>query len=138
MAPESNERRIVLFDGVCNLCNAAVRFIIKRDPKARFSFGALQSQAAQELLRGTDLKPEDLRTVIYLAGDQALVRSSAALTILRDLGGLWSLAYGFMIVPRPIRDLLYGLIAKYRYKWFGQQETCMVPTPDLRSRFLDD
>ncbi|MCB0771581.1 MAG: DUF393 domain-containing protein, partial [Flavobacteriales bacterium] len=90
-----------------------------------------------ELLKDTDLRPEDLKTVIYLRGDKTLVRSSAALRILRDLGGAWALSYAFMIVPRPIRDLVYGFIAKNRYRWFGQKETCMVPTPELRSRFLD-
>ena len=129
--------RIVLFDGVCNLCDGFVQFIIKRDPSAHFSFGTLQSDKAQELLKDTDLRPEDLKTVIYLRGDKTLVRSSAALRILRDLGGAWALSYAFMIVPRPIRDLVYGFIAKNRYRWFGQKETCMVPTPELRSRFLD-
>ncbi len=129
--------QVVLFDGVCNLCDGFVQFVIKRDPTARFKFGTLQSEAALELLKGFELRPDDLQTVIYVKGDARMYRSTAALTILKDLGGAWALTYGFMIVPRPIRDWVYGFIAKNRYKWFGQKDSCMIPTPELRSRFLD-
>ena len=128
---------VILFDGVCNLCDGFVQFVIKRDPTARFKFGTLQSGAALQLLQGTDLRPDDLKTVVYVKGNTRMYRSTAALTVLKDLGGAWALAYGFMIVPRPIRDWVYGFIAKHRYKWFGEKESCMIPTPELRSRFLD-
>ena len=129
--------QVVLFDGVCNLCDGFVQFVIKRDPTARFKFGTLQSMAATELLKGSDLRPDDLKTVIYVKGDRRMYRSTAALTVLKDLGGAWTLLYAFMVVPRPIRDWVYGFIAKHRYQWFGQKDTCMIPTPELRGRFLD-
>lgn len=128
---------MVLFDGVCNLCNGFVQFIIKRDPKARFRFGALQSEEARDMLQGTDVRPEDLSTVIYVRNGRVLTRSSAALHVLKDLGGAWAIAYGFIIVPPFIRDAVYHWVARNRYKWFGQRESCMIPTPELRSRFLN-
>lgn len=129
--------RIVLFDGVCNLCDGFVQFVIKRDPKALFSFGTLQSASTRTLLHGNELRPEDLKTVIYLKEGRTMFRSTAALNILKDMGGLWSLCYGFMIIPKFIRDGVYDWIAKNRYKWFGQKNVCMIPTPELRSRFID-
>lgn len=137
MTTQHPSHQIILFDGVCNLCDGFVQFVIKRDPAARFMFGTLQSTAAMELLKGAELRPEDLKTVVYMKGEAWMYRSTAALTVLKDLGGPWSLAYGFMLVPRPIRDWVYGFIAKNRYKWFGQKDSCMIPTPELRSRFLD-
>lgn len=130
-------KQIVLFDGVCNLCDGFVQFVIKRDPEAQFSFGTLQSSEAQRLLASTDLQPADLKTVIYLKDGKEMTRSTAALTILKDLGGLWSLSYGFIIIPRFIRDAVYGFIAKNRYKWFGEKDVCMIPTPELKARFLE-
>lgn len=129
--------QVVLFDGVCNLCNGFVQFIIQRDPKARFRFGAMQSDQASELMRGHPLDPKDLSTVLYLRQGKVLSRSTAALYVLKDLGGWWSLAFVFIVVPPFIRNAVYGWVARNRYKWFGQRETCMIPTPELRSRFLD-
>jgi predicted DCC family thiol-disulfide oxidoreductase YuxK len=129
--------QVVLFDGVCNLCNGFVQFIIERDPKARFRFGALQSVEAQHLLRDSTVRPEDLSTVIYLRKGRVLTRSTAALYVLKDLGGSWSLCFVFIIVPPFIRNAVYGWVARNRYKWFGQRESCMLPTPELRARFLD-
>jgi predicted DCC family thiol-disulfide oxidoreductase YuxK len=129
--------RIILFDGVCNLCNGFVQFIIRNDRKERFHFGGLQSAEAQQLLHGTDLRPQDLDTVIYLRKGWALSRSTAALHILKELGGAWSLMAVFFVVPRFIRDAVYRFIANNRYRWFGRQESCMLPTPELRTRFLD-
>ena len=128
--------RIILFDGVCDLCNGFVQFIIARDPKGKFKFGALQSPEAQQLLKGTVLDPKALETVIYIRGDRIYTRSGAALRILNDLGGWWSLLSIKLIVPPPIRDFAYGIIAKRRYRWFGKRESCMVPTPELRERFI--
>lgn len=128
--------RIVLFDGVCNLCNGFVQFIIERDPHARFTFGALQSDAARELLANTLVHPEELRTVVYLRKGKVLVRSTAALNILKDLGGAWKLLYALIIIPAPLRDLVYRWISNKRYAWFGRKDACMIPTPELRARFL--
>jgi predicted DCC family thiol-disulfide oxidoreductase YuxK len=128
---------VVLFDGVCNLCNGFVQFIIERDPKALFRFGALQSAEAADLLRESTVRPEDLSTVIYIRKGRVLTRSTAALYVLKDLGGPWSLCFVFIIVPPFIRNGVYGWVARNRYKWFGQRESCMLPTPELRARFLD-
>ena len=128
--------RIVLFDGICNLCNGFVQFIIKRDPHARFAFGALQSDEAKELLANTIVRPEELKTVVYLRNEKVLVRSTAALTIFKDLGGAWVLLYALVIVPANLRDLVYRWISRNRYRWFGQKDSCMIPTPELRARFL--
>jgi len=128
---------IVLFDGVCNLCNGFVQFIIRNDKKEHFHFGALQSAEAQELLKGSPIRPADLDTVIYLRKGKALTRSTAALQILKELGGAWSLMAVFFVVPRFLRDAVYRFIGNNRYRWFGRQESCMLPTPELRARFLD-
>lgn len=129
--------RIVFFDGVCNLCNGFVQFIIERDPRARFRFGTLQSDEARSILEGSAIDPRDLDTVIYRRKGRLLTRSSAALNVFRDLSGAWPLLYAFIIVPPYLRDAIYRWVAKNRYRWFGKRDSCMIPTPDLRSRFLD-
>lgn len=128
---------VVLFDGVCNLCNGFVQFIIRNDPAGRFHFGALQSAGAQALLAGSPLDPAALDTVIYVRRGQVLTRSSAALHILRGLRSPWPLAAVFFIVPGPVRDAVYRWVARNRYRWFGKRESCMLPTPELRARFLE-
>lgn len=135
--PKPDIAGTILFDGVCNLCNGFVQWIIARDPKAKFRFGALQSRAAQDLVAGQPVRPMDLGTVLYVRRGKVLERSSAVLHILKDLGGLWSLMYGFIIVPPFLRDAVYRWVARNRYKWFGQRESCMLPTPELRARFID-
>ncbi len=132
------EHAIVLFDGVCNLCNGLVQFVIRRDPApARFRFAALQSNAGQQLLREHGLSTVDLDTFVLVEAGVARVRSTAALRLLKRLGLPWSLAWSFIIVPRPLRDAVYRFVARNRYRWFGVRESCMVPTPELRSRFLE-
>ncbi len=128
---------MVLFDGVCNLCNGTVRFIARRDPGARFRFAALQSPIGRELLGLSALPDGALETLVLLEEGRLFVRSTAALRIARRLSGLWPLAYGAIVIPRPIRDGVYRLIARHRYRLFGRQETCMIPSADLRSRFLE-
>jgi predicted DCC family thiol-disulfide oxidoreductase YuxK len=128
--------RVVLFDGVCNLCNGFVQFIIRRDRHARYRFGALQSPEALALLAHTGMDQGPMDTIVYLRDDRLLTRSTAALTILKDLGGVWSLLYAFIIVPPFLRDPVYGFIARNRYRWFGKRDSCMLPTPELRARFL--
>jgi predicted DCC family thiol-disulfide oxidoreductase YuxK len=127
---------VVLFDGVCNFCNGSVRFIIERDPHARFQFAPLQSPAADRLI-GAHVDRASLPDSIVLLDDGRVhVRSSAALRIARQLRFPWPLAWIFIVVPRPIRDWVYNVIARHRYRWFGKRDECMVPTPDVRTRFL--
>jgi predicted DCC family thiol-disulfide oxidoreductase YuxK len=134
------DRPIVLFDGVCNLCNASVRWIIARDRAAQFRFASLQSRAAREALAaaggggGEGQQPD---SVVLIDGDGVHVRSDAALRIARRLGPPYSLLAVGRFVPRFVRDLGYRVIARYRYRWFGRSETCAVPDPELASRFLD-
>jgi len=132
----SNSHPILLFDGVCNLCNGFVQFVIKRDPQAKFRFAALQSEEGQQLLKHYNLPIDDIFSVILIENEKIHFRSSAALRMLRHLSGAWSWLYGFIIVPRFIRDFVYKFIAQNRYKWFGEKEQCMIPTPELKSRFL--
>lgn len=127
---------VVLFDGVCNLCNGSVQFILKRDPQARFRFASLQSDAGRSLLQEHGLDPEALSSVVVIDGGQAWRESSAALRIARYLPGGWKLLRIFTLVPRPLRDAVYRWIARNRYRWFGKMETCWLPTPELKGRFL--
>jgi len=135
--PDYPIRAVVLFDGVCNLCNGFVRFVIARDTRTRFAFASLQSEAAARLLARTPLADHAGETIVLLDKDRAFTKSAAALRIARDLTFPWNLAYAFVAVPRPLRDWIYDLVARNRYRWFGKQDVCMVPTPELRRRFLD-
>ncbi|WP_436515678.1 thiol-disulfide oxidoreductase DCC family protein [Ekhidna sp. To15] len=128
---------VILFDGVCNLCDSSVQFIIKRDKKGKFDFASLQSVYAKEHLPSSFTKEEDLRSIILQQGNNIKVKSTAALTIAKNLSGLWPALYAFIIIPRFLRDWVYDIIAKNRYKWFGKKDQCMIPSPDLRSRFID-
>lgn len=132
-----SEHPVILFDGVCNLCNNSVQFIIKRDPKARFRFAALQSDKARELVGlygATVADPPD--SVVLLDGKGIYSRTDAALRIARRLSGLWPLFSVFLILPRWLRDPIYNWVGRNRYRWFGKQDSCMMPDPALRSRFL--
>jgi predicted DCC family thiol-disulfide oxidoreductase YuxK len=127
----------VLFDGVCNLCNGFVRFIIERDPHGRVEFAPLQSKAAASLLsRHPDCQalPD---SVVLVDEDGLYVKSAAALRIARGLRFPWPVFWIFMLVPRPVRDWVYDYIARHRYGWFGKQDACMVPTNEIRGRFLE-
>ncbi len=130
---------VVLFDGECNLCNHSVQFILRRDPARRFHFAALQSAAAQSLLRQAGQAPTLLPDSVVLV-EQAKVytKSAAALRIARRLRGLWPLAAVFLLVPAFLRDGVYDLIARHRYRLFGKREACMLPSPELRGRFLSE
>ena len=127
---------IILFDGVCNLCNGAVNFVIKKDKTSQIKFAALQSVRGHELLKQYGLSATSLSTFIFIEGGNAYTQSTAALRVSRYLGGLWHMFYGFIIVPKFIRDGIYNWIAKNRYKWFGRMDQCMIPTPELKQRFL--
>jgi len=126
---------VILFDGVCNLCNASVRFVIQRDPHARIAFAPLGSDAANELLRERRATATS-DSIILVEKDAIYDQSTAALRIARRLSGAWSLASAFLVVPRVLRDAVYRLIARNRYRWFGRRSSCMIPTPELRARFL--
>jgi predicted DCC family thiol-disulfide oxidoreductase YuxK len=126
----------ILFDGVCNLCNGFVQFVINHDPKGHFHFAALQSDTGQEVLRTHGLPTEQFNTVLLLEGGRLYTRSTAALRIARHLSGGWSWLYFLVIVPKFLRDPLYNWVSRNRYRWFGQQESCMLPTPELKTRFL--
>lgn len=128
---------IVLFDGVCNLCNSSVQFIIKHDKKNRFLFGSLQGKTGQHYLQQFNLPPDSFNSFMLLEDDKLYTQSTGALRMLKHLGGAWSLLYVFIIVPPFIRNWVYNLVAKNRYKWFGKQEACWLPSPELKSKFLD-
>ncbi len=127
---------IVLFDGVCNFCNGAVNFVIGHDKTGYFKFAPLQSEIGEELMARHRIDKHETDSVILVEDDKAYLHSSAALRIARKLDGIWSWAFGFIVVPSPVRDFLYKLFARYRYKLFGRQEACMIPTPEIRARFL--
>lgn len=127
---------IVLFDGVCNLCNGAVQFIIRRDKEKKFRFASLQSESGQKFLKQYGLPTASFNSFVLVIGDRYFIKSTAVLNVLKELGGFFRLYYAFMILPRPIRDFVYDLIAKSRYKIFGMTYSCMIPTPDLKQRFL--
>ncbi len=127
---------ILLFDGVCNLCNASVQWVLKHDRKGVFRFAALQSDAGKALLRRFGMPSADFDTVVMVAGDRVFTRSDAALEIVRRIGGAWSLLTVFKIVPRPLRNAVYDWVARHRYRWFGRTESCMIPRPEWANRFL--
>ncbi len=129
-------KNIVLFDGVCNLCNGLVRFIIKRDRNGKFKFTSLQSEIGQQWLLRFGLTKNEFESFVLIEGDKYYLKSAAALKMLRGLDGIWKAFYAFMLVPRPVRDFIYDLIAKSRYKIFGKRDVCMIPTPELKERFL--
>lgn len=131
-----NGQAVIFFDGYCNLCNGAVQFVIQRDSKNVFQFASLQSAYAQTTLAPFEVAPQQEASFILLEGGRVYQRSTAALRVAKKLSGLWPLLYGFIIIPRFIRDALYNYIAKNRYKWFGKQESCWIPTPELQQKFL--
>ncbi len=131
------DQAIVLFDGVCNFCNAGINFVMDRDPEKRIRFAPLQSEAGQRLLKKFNLSPTALDTLILIEGEKSYTKSAAALRIAKRLQGLWPLLYIFIVVPPFIRDAVYDFIARNRYKWFGKTEACRVPTPELKERFLE-
>lgn len=130
-------RHIVLFDGVCNLCNASVQFLLKRDRKQRLHFASLQSEAASELLRRHNYpQGADLNSIVFIDGEKVYTESTAVLRICRYLGFPWNWMQAFLIVPVPVRDAVYRWIARNRYRWFGKKDQCMLPEPGVAARFL--
>lgn len=132
-----SNKKIILFDGVCNLCNSAVQFVIQYDKKDVFRFVALQSELGQEILMHIGINPMNIDSIIlYEPGIAYYYKSSAAIEIARSLGGYLHFGTVFRIIPTEIRNQLYDYIAKNRYKWFGKKESCMIPTPELKAKFL--
>ena len=131
------QQPLILFDGVCNFCNSAVNFTIKRDKQALIQFVPLQSEKGRLFLRQYNLPTEEMRSFVFIEDGKVYTRSAAALRVCRYLKGLWPACYGLIIVPKFIRDGIYKWIAKNRYKWFGQKNECMMPAPELQAKFLN-
>ncbi len=131
-----NDKPVILFDGVCNLCTGSVQFILKRDKEKKFLFASLQSSYGQELLKKFHLPTDTFNSFILSQDNKIFTRSTAALKMFQQLKG-WRWVKIFWIVPKFIRDGVYNVIAKNRYKWFGQKNECWLPTPELKARFLD-
>ena len=129
--------RIIYFDGVCNLCNWSVQFLIKHDKKKIFSFSSLQSDIAKSRLKKVSVKLITTDSVVYEDAGSFYTRSDAFLKIIDALGGGWRLFNVVKLIPRPWRDWVYDFIANHRYKWFGRKDTCMIPTKEIKDRFLD-
>ncbi|MCK0159653.1 thiol-disulfide oxidoreductase DCC family protein [Allomuricauda sp. F6463D] len=131
-------KKIILFDGVCNLCNSSVQFVIKRDKKDLFRYAALQSDIGQQLVAQRHIDTLTIDSIILIEpGVAYYTKSDAALEIAKDLGGLWKLTAIFAWIPTSVRNVIYDFVAKNRYKWFGKKESCMIPTPELKAKFLD-
>ncbi|WP_228236036.1 thiol-disulfide oxidoreductase DCC family protein [Allomuricauda sp. M10] len=130
-------KKIILFDGVCDLCSGSVQFVIKRDKKDVFRYAAIQSEVGQQLIKDRRIDTSQVDSIILIEpGVAYFTKSDAALEIAGELGGLWKLTSVFKWIPKSIRDVIYDFVARNRYKWFGKQESCMIPTPELKGKFL--
>jgi predicted DCC family thiol-disulfide oxidoreductase YuxK len=132
----ASDKSVVLFDGVCNVCNEAVLFIVDRDPRERFQFASLQSELGQRLLREHQLEP-GIQSIVLIEGGKAYLRSAAALRVAKGLRWPWPLLFAFSVIPSALRNVFYNYFASHRYAWFGKSEQCRIPTPELRRRMLD-
>ncbi|MGI8582809.1 MAG: thiol-disulfide oxidoreductase DCC family protein [Chitinophagaceae bacterium] len=130
------DQPIVLFDGVCNLCNGAVQFIIRHDKNEKFLFASLQSEIGKRILSSNNLSRDDLKTFLLIEDERVFTKSTAALRVIKQLNGFISILYTFNVIPKFIRDSIYDMVARNRYNWFGKKDECMIPTPQLKARFL--
>ncbi|MTH55527.1 DUF393 domain-containing protein [Bacillus mangrovi] len=128
---------VIFYDGVCNLCSGAVQFMIKHDRYKKFKFASLQSKAGELMLLSQSLDPVRFDSFVLTSGEKVYLKSDAALKVAGMLPFPWKLLGIFRLIPRPLRDSLYGFIARNRYKWFGKKEQCMLPDPSVKERFLD-
>ncbi|SHH21866.1 thiol-disulfide oxidoreductase DCC family protein [Virgibacillus chiguensis] len=128
-------KKIILFDGVCHFCDQSVQFILQRDKQEQFLFASLQGDAGQKLVQKYNI-PNDLSSLILIDNNKYYNKSTAALRICRELSGGWKFLYAFIVLPKPIRDFFYDRIANNRYRWFGKKDSCELPPPHVRKRFL--
>jgi predicted DCC family thiol-disulfide oxidoreductase YuxK len=129
---------VLLFDGMCNLCTGAVGFVLAHEAEATLRFAPIQSPAGARLMRDFGFDPADAKTFVLIADRRIYVRSDAAVRLARYLRGMWKLLGLIRVVPRPVRDFVYDLVARNRYRWFGRRDACMVPTRELKARFVED
>lgn len=131
------DKKIILFDGICNLCESSIQFIIKRDKKDTFRYVAIQSEIGQKIIKhiGIDTSKTD-SIILYLPGRAYYYKAEAALLIAKDLSGFYSILGYLSFIPNNLKNLIYDYIAKNRYKWYGKKESCMIPTPELKAKFL--
>lgn len=132
------EKKIILFDGVCNLCNRSIQFVIKRDTNDEFRFATLQSEIGQRLLQERNIDGSKIDSIILIdPGVAYYTKSTAALKIGQSFGGIWKILNVFNLIPSSLRDIVYDWVARNRYNWYGKKDACMIPTPALRAKFLD-
>lgn len=134
----NNSHKILLFDGLCNLCNTSVLFVIKRDAKKEIRYAAVQSTQGKLLMKKYGIVEAYLGSLIFIDEGKVYLKSSGALRLCKYLKGLWPILFVLMIIPPFIRNTVYDIVAKHRYKWFGKKQTCMVPTLELKSLFIND
>ena len=131
-------KKIILFDGACNLCNTSVQYVIKHDKKDLFRFVALQSETGQRILKHIGISTNNIDSIVlYEPGIAYYYKSNAALEIAKKLGGIFTYGTIFKIIPTSLRDSIYDYVAKNRYKWYGKQDNCMIPTKELKAKFLE-
>ena len=130
-------KQIILFDGVCNLCNNSINYVIDHDKNDQYRFVSLQSDLGIEIQNYLGIKSADLDSIIlYIPNEAYYIKSTAALKVMKSFKGLWKLSVIFQVIPEGLRNVIYDCIAKNRYKWFGKQETCRIPTKELKAKFL--
>src|SRR3989344_7583649 len=137
MNKQNEINELVLFDGVCNFCDSSVQFVIRKEKKPSLKCASLQSPTGQNMLKKFNVNPAEIGSVVFISGEKAYVKSTAALFLVKRLKGLYPLLFGFIIVPPFIRNAVYDWVARNRYKWFGKKDSCMIPTPEIRARFVD-
>jgi len=137
MSISKENSKVILFDGVCNLCNNSVKFIIKNDKRNIFKFAPLQGKYGIKIQNNYNINTTQINSIILVDGEKTFTKSSAALRIAKDLKAPFFMFYVFIIIPVFIRNFIYDLIAKNRYKWFGKMESCMIPSNELKSKFFD-
>jgi len=128
---------VLLYDGICHLCNGLVRFVIRWDRKKTIRFASLQSDRGQSFLKDREMPTDDFDTLVYIKEGKYYVRSTAVLEVLKDMGGFWRVVYILIILPICLRDPVYRLVARLRYRLFGKSDQCTIPAPEIRERFLD-
>lgn len=137
MNEQEKNKPVLLFDGVCNLCAGSVQFIIRHDPSGKIKFTSLQSETGKTILKAFNLPENELKSLVLVENGKSFTRSTGALKAARYLSGAWPLLYVLIIIPRFIRDFVYDIIGRNRYRWFGEKTECWIPTPQLKARFLE-